>query len=171
MTGREIRNAAEIYVGHELEDDIVLTAINEAVTLIGDFGFVHGTITIESESNEEHYLPSDITNVITVFRGNQEYEGWRVIGDSIFFGEEGTYTIRARRIPSRLANLDEELDTNVAYHNAVLRYVRAFALQASSDDPGDKRHRFDSFEETVVSIHNRLNRSRQPKTVKVIRHA
>ena len=172
MTGREIRNAAEVYVGESIENDMALIAINEALTVIGDMGLIYGTVTIQAESGQEYYMPADFTNIRTVYDSdNQPYSGWSQLGDAIRFEDAGEYKVYSRRTPSRLTSIDEIPDVSDSYHNSIVRFLRLFAIQAGSDEIRDKRHRFDSFEEDVSKIHSGLNRVRQPRQVKVIRHA
>lgn len=173
MTGHEIVKAAEVYIGKSIELDVALTAINEAIRKIADMGLVYDTVNINvTQADQWVKLPNDLTNVLRVYNMNgRPYDGWEVMGGKIKFSDCGSYTVHLRRIPARLTDLSEEPDINEGYHNSIVRYVREFAMKTMSSDFAYKTPNFDGFEIEVLKTYSYLNKRRQPRQVKVIRHA
>lgn len=173
MTGREIVNAAEVYVGKSIETNMALIAINEAMRVIADMGLVYGTISLNgAKSGEWKKLPNNLTHVLRVYdnEGNT-FEGWEEIGGAIRVFSDGDFTIQARKIPNKMIDLGETPDINDGFHTSIVRFVREFALQAKAEDPAYKFHNFDAFKEEVMKTNRYLNRRRNPKQIRVIRHA
>jgi len=85
MTGSEIRQAVEMYVGKSIDADIMLVAINEATRKVGEMGLLYGELMIsDTEAGKDYYLPNDLLHVFTVHDENGEnYDNWNVIGDRI----------------------------------------------------------------------------------------
>lgn len=172
MTGHEIVNAAEVYIGQPIEADMALIAINEAIRVIADMGLVYGTISLENiEANQWQHLPDDYTHVLRVYDADGGiYDDWEEIGGAIRFSDSGDYAIHARRIPTRITSLSQEPEINEGFHNSLVRFVRDFAMQAMSDDFRSKSHNFDAFKEEALKTYGYLSRRRRPRKIKVIRH-
>lgn len=171
VTGREMRHAAEMYVGKSIDEDMALVAINEATRKIGDMGLLYGEITIENaEAGKVYYLPNDLLHVFSVVNQHgRSYEDWNVTGERLIFKAPGTYTVIARKIGSGLKSLDEEPDIHEAYHGAIVDYLREFAMSAKSEDPRSKTMLYERFERDVTNTFHFLRRQRQPRTIKVVR--
>ncbi len=173
MTGHEIVNEAEVYVGYPIESDMALVAINEAMRVIADLGLVYDTISLDSVcAREWKALPSNFTHVLRVYDINGDiYDDWEEIGGKIRFGDSGSYSVQFRKLPKRMADLLETPDINEGFLNSIVRFVREFAMQAKAEDFRYKNHDFTAFKEEVMKTHGYLTRRRRPKQVKVIRHA
>lgn len=171
MTGSEIRQAVEMYVGRPIDADIMLVSINEAIRKIGELGLLYGEITVsDAEAGKNYYLPNDLLHVFSVYnQDGNSYEDWAVVGDQIKFGDAGTYTISARKIGKKMVSLTEEVGINEAYHSAIVDYIRRFVMEAKSEDLNYKTMRFDRFEADVTNTFRFLRRKRQPRTIKVVR--
>lgn len=173
MTGHEIVNAAEVYIGQPIEADMALIAINEAIRVIADMGLAYGTITLDGvEAKKWQHLPDDYTHVLRVYDVNGDiYDNWEEVGGAIRLGDNGDYTIHARRIPTRITSLSQEPEINEGFHNSLVRFVRDFVMQAMSDDFRSKTHNFDAFKEEALKTYGYLSRHKRPNKIKVIRHA
>ena len=172
MNGLEITNAAEAYTGSAIKEDVALVAINEALSRLGDMGFIYGQVTLANvEANKWYRMPSDLTNIISVIDENGDvYDDWWDRFDMIRFKDAGDKVIQARKLPDRMISLDETPDCPAAYHNVIVTYLRHFILN-SADEQYAGRMRFDKFEQDATHIFNQLRRKRQPRQMKVIRHA
>lgn len=170
MTGLEIRNAAEVYTGKPIPDDVALLAINEALAKLGDMGLLYGEITVEAKAGEVYYLPADLLHIFVIYDlMGQPYENYHLAGDRIVFRDSGTYTIVARKLAKPLEKLNAIPDVNEAYHNVLVSYLRAFVMQMYSENPADKNMRFDRFEYDAAQVFKMLRRRRMPKEIKVVR--
>ena len=117
MTGHEIVNEAEVYVGYPIESDMALVAINEAMRVIADLGLVYDTISLDSVcAREWKALPSNFTHVLRVYDINGDiYDDWEEIGGKIRFGDSGSYSVQFRKLPKRMADLLETPDINEGF--------------------------------------------------------
>lgn len=169
MTGNEIRNAAETYVGKPISNDLALIGINEALSKIGEMGLLYGKIRINAQAGERYTLPEDALHVFSVQDPNGiGYEGWSLIGEEIRFSDGGEYIISARKLPKRMENLSDEPDIHRVFHQAIVDYLREFAVQSFASFE-DKSPNFEIFETSVSRAFSFMRRQRQPRQIRVVR--
>lgn len=169
MTGNEIRNAAEVYLGKNISNDSALIGINEALNKIGEMGLLYGKIRVNAQAGESYSLPKDALHVFSVSDLNGvNYENWSLVGEEIRFADSGEYIISARKLSKKLENLSEEPDIHRVFHQSLVEYLREFASQSFAEF-GEKNPDFTMFETSANKAFSFLRRQRQPRQIKVVR--
>ncbi len=171
MTGKDIRFSAELYVGRDIEDDIVLCVINEALDSIMDLGLVFEEEGINAEAGVWTTLPKTVTNILSVEDSNGEpYDKWEQKRNRIRLAHSGAYTINYRISPTHIQSMDEEPDTHPIFHRAIVNYLRSFILMIGNKEP-HPHMATEKFQQDILNIHQQIKRKRTPKQVRVIRNA
>ncbi len=161
MTGHEIRKMAESLIGTAITDTQAVSAINEAMTRIGDLGLIYGEIPVPNAvPGQWYHLPEDALHVRSVVDENNNQVDWSLLGNSIQFHTGGNLTINARKLAKKYKNVQEEPDIHPAFHGLLVNYLRAIAI---------KQLDLNMFEEETRRISLMLRRARQPRTIRVVR--
>jgi hypothetical protein len=144
MTGNEIHNAAAAYINGGIDENDALIAINEAMTKLGDMALVYDQATGDDlggdgfDAGEWYDLPANLTNIVEVLDSkNKQYSAWTSYGNTIRFADTGTYTIVYRRMPIPLAALTADPEIHVAFHPALVTYVKAWHKLREDDKNAD----------------------------------
>ena len=161
MTGHEIRKMAETLIGTAITDTQTLSAINEAMIRIGDLGLIYGEITVPNAMPGQWYhLPNDAIHVRGVVDEKNNPVDWSLLGNSIQFHTGGNLTIKARKLAKKFEDVSEEPDIHPAFHGLLVNYLRAIVT---------KQLDLGLFEQEARRISLMLRRSRQPRTIEVVR--
>jgi len=175
LSGSDIQDYVETRLGREVDQKKILTAINEAAIEIGDLGLLYDTISVKVDDISQWYnLPNDYTFVEQVIfkRGSTDYlyhdYTWRT--GSISFGDEGEFTIVARKLPEKIDLLGEPItELHPLYHNAIKFYVLGWIKENNDYSSQEAEKLYQKFEERVIRARNTLIRSKSPSTWQVIR--
>lgn len=171
MTGEEIRQEAIRYSGFDITEEDALAWINEALRRLGDMGLVYGRLDVDAQAEVSYVLPPDALHIVRVEHraSRRPYDGWRLVGDEIIFHDTGQYTVYARRMPPPLQFIEEEPSVHMAFHQAIVFYVRGMAKLKDDDASPDGHALLQRFEEEATRVFRQLQRSRSPRTIRVIR--
>lgn len=161
MTGHEIRKMAETLIGTAITDTQTISAINEALIRIGDLGLIYGEVPVPNAvPGQWHHLPKDALHVRSVVDEKNNPVDWSLLGNSIQFHTGGNLTINARKLAKKFKSIQEEPDIHPSFHGLLVNYLRAIAI---------KQLDLNMFEEEARRISLMLRRSRQPRTIRVVR--
>jgi len=174
MTGLQIKAAVELYIDDTLESTNVLTAINEAISIIGDMALVFDKVESDYKANMWYPLPAGCTYVdeVNICDGtNSVYTGYRIKGNEILFGSSNRYIINYRRQPRGIASLNDTPEIHEAYHQPIVTYVKGWVRLVDDEDSNDGLRLMAQWEKDIQRVYNMLKRKRSPKQVMVMRHA
>lgn len=173
MTAQEIKAAAENYIDEAIDDDEAVTAINAAMSKIGDIALVYDSIQGPeggAEANVWYDLPDNVTHIVEVLdaEGNS-YSDYKVRDNMILFSNSGTYTISYRRLPNSITGILEIPEIHPAYHQCLVTYLIGWWKLKDDDESPDGLRHMQQFEADVMRVFNALRRRRGPKTITVVR--
>jgi len=171
MTGIEIKQSAENYIDEFIDDPQATTAINRALSLIGDMALIYEEIEVKATSREWYLLPMTTTNVRAVEDSDgNSYYGFRVRDSLISFDDPGTYTVFYRRLPKPISGLLDTPEVHPAYHQVLVTYLIGWWKLQDDDESPDGIRNMQQFELDAMRVFNSLRRSqRGTKKVKVVR--
>lgn len=174
MTGLEIKAAVDLYLDDTTDSTDALTAINEAISIIGDMALIFDTHSATSyEANVWYNLPESCTYVdeININDGkNTIYTGYRIKGNQILFSNAGNYIIHYRRQPNVLTSLSNTPEIHVVYHSALVTYLKAWARLKDDEENIDGQRLITQWEKDIQRAFNTLRRKRGNEQVLVVRH-
>lgn len=152
FTGQDILNDSEAYIGDSLDKSHAITAINEALSVLGWRAMAFMESPIAADSGQWYALPAGLIAVREVRTADGLlYVGWREMGGKIAFQLAGTYTIIGTRLPTPLqpaseleadldAALSEDIEAHDAFRPALTHYVQGwFKLQDDDESTDGKR--------------------------------
>lgn len=169
MTGVQAKEQAELYVGAEIEEALII--INECLNIIGDAAshFDEEDIPIAAVTNGTWVeLPSDTTSIIKVENDSgipiSEWESrgtrLRVLTGGV---PDGDYSAIIRRMVPVLADLEEEIDIHPLFNTAIVLYLRSFAKLADDDSSPDGDKQLQMFNAELAKAHGTLEQIRRVK--------
>lgn len=174
MTGNDIKDKVERYTDMTVSDDLILDAINEAISWLGNMNYIIDVITISPEAEKEYGLPSDLIKILSIEDTEKDfyYENYLIDGNIIRFKDEGNYMIYAQRNPDEIDRMSKELPLHSMLQSCILNYVKGYA-KVTIDDTSEDGHRLlQKFEQDSVKAYQTLTRNQKtPSKVRVIRHA
>lgn len=162
MTGQEAKELAELYLGAEIPEALVI--INEALNIIGDMALNHDDVTIPAGSIGSWVsLPSDTTAVIKVVDSNERpSSSWELRGLKLRLNEgEGDHSVVIRRLVTPLQNLSQDIDIHPAFYSSIVFYLRAFSKLADDDTSTDGKEHLALFQSEVQKAHMTLMQIRK----------
>ena len=172
MTGLEIKEAGERYLGITLPEEEVVFIINEALARFGDLGVVHAETEVDAEAGIWYEMPEDLTSILQVRDVEGEiYYGYETRGSRIRFKSTGHYNILARRLPSPIEAITDTPEVHPILHRALVSYVRGWIKVRDDDESQDGHRLLSQSDEEALRHYNMLMRRRWPQQVKVFRHA
>src|SRR5690606_15360682 len=118
-----------------------------------------------------YVLPPDALHIVRVeHRDNRRpYDGRRLVGAEIIFHDTGHYPVYARRMPPPLPSFEDEPSVSTALDQAIVFYVRGMAKLKDDDASPNGHALLQRFEEEATRAFRQLQRSRSPRTIRVIR--
>ncbi len=151
MTVAQITQVAELYCGRNIENDIALQAINQALMTIGDLGLVMDTEEyLNSVANRWEDLPDSTTGIVTVEElvniadpGDpaelevRPFMKWKVRTGEILFQEDGDFQVVYRRMPAKVVSISEVPDAHPIFHRPVALYLQSFVKTMRDDNNPD----------------------------------
>lgn len=162
MNVSRIRNLVEIFCGVSIEDDMLLSLVNEGLAMIGDLANNHVDIEITSTNREWMKLDSDITNVITVTKEDgKPFAGWTTRGTSIRFDESGMYNVTVKKMPKDVTSVTDEPDCHPMFHRALVTYLRGMVKLIRNDQSAIGAQLLKQSESEITRVHGVLERTRQ----------
>lgn len=178
MTGTEIQSYIEARMGTQVESDLVIMAINEAIDMLGDDTLLYDTIEDFNVSNSSQWysLPPDYTVVKKVTTTNDDgkevlYMKWNYRNGEISFNDEKTYTITARKLSHHISDIADDLGLHRLYDNAIKFYALAWFKENDDDNDQAVTKYYERFNTAAQKAANTLIRTKAPRNVRVIRHA
>jgi len=174
LTGTEILSYCETRLGRNLDSDLALMAINEAIAEIGDMGLLYDTVDVEVTDTDDVYnMPDDWTVINKVIlHKDKEYlfQNYTFKAGQIRFFEEGNFTIIARKMPDDIEILSEPITAvHPLYHNAIKFYTLAWMKENDDFEDQTAHMLYEKFERGVSRAAKTLSRSKVPSKVRVIR--
>jgi hypothetical protein len=171
VTAQEIKAAAENYIDEAIDDDEAVTAINAALSKIGDIALIYDTVVITDAVGRTWLaLPQTTTYVVEVVDADGNvYDGWRVRDNRIWFADPGTYTVHYRRLPNPISGILDTPEVHQAYHQCLVTYLIGWWKLKDDDESPDGLRNMQQFEADVMRVFNTLRRKRGPMTVTVVR--
>jgi hypothetical protein len=173
MTGLEIKSAVDLYMDDSMNTTDALTAINEAISFIGDMALIFDKVSSFYEANKWYDLPSACTYIdeVNINDGyNTIYTGYRIKGNQILFGTAGNYIVHYRRQPNALTSLSNTPEVHVAYHSALVTYAKAWGRLKDDDESIEGQRLMAQWEKDIQRVFNILRRKRGNEQVLVVRH-
>lgn len=174
MTGRDILEKAERYIGRKPDELVVIDGIQEAINWLGNKGYIIDTINVNATAKQRYDLPSDLIRIIKIEnqKENKYYYNYILDGNRIRFGDDGEYKIFAEKHPFLIENIDKDLNLHSMLEGCVLTYVKGHCKVVLDDTSEDGHRLLKKFKEDAVMAYRTLKRGQaNPSKVKVIRHA
>ena len=162
MNVAQMRQSAEMYCGVAVEDDVLITAVNEALESIGDLGLIFEEETLTGSTPGTWYvLPVTTTNIVNVFKDGAPYSQWQTRGYEIKFSEAGDYVVTLQKMPEYVDAGADIPECHLLFHKAIVTYLRAF-IKLTKDDTNQDGHKLmDLFYKEVERISAILQRNRK----------
>ncbi len=170
MTGEEIRQAAQAYVDEMIEDEDALAAINEGISKLGDMALIYAETEIVATGGTWYTLPANLVRIAQVLDSDgYTYIHYSVIDGRISFVYDDTYTIRYRRPPVRLTNLDQSPELHELFHPCLVDYLVGWWKLKEDDQNPDGLRKMQEYREGASRAYQMLLRNRAPGRVIVVR--
>jgi len=171
MTGIEIKQSAENYIDEFIDDPEAVTAINRALSLIGDMALIYEEAEVEAKESRKWYpLPNTTTNVRAVEDAwGVPYYAFRVRDSLISFDDAGIYTVFYRRLPKNITGILDTPEVHPAYHQVLVTYLIGWWKLKDDDENPDGLRNMQQFEQDTLRVFNTLRRTRGPKSIEVVR--
>ena len=162
MNVAQMRQSAEKYCGTAIEDDILLTAVNEALESIGDLGLIFDEKELLlSVAGTWYELPDTTTNIVNVFKEGKPYSQWQTRGYEIKFADAGDYVVTLQKMPEYVEVGADIPECHLLFHKAIVTYLRAFIKLTKDDSSQDGHKLMDLFYKEVERISAILQRNRK----------
>ncbi|MEW6045008.1 MAG: hypothetical protein AB1609_00765 [Bacillota bacterium] len=168
MTGKEIKTAAEAYIGETMDDTDALEGINAALRWLNDNGLVYDSTEIAAEAKTWTSLPVNFITVSEVTNSAGElYTDYRQRVGQIIFAEADTYTVFGRRVVAQLANLNETPELHLAFHGSLVDHLIGWWKLKQDPDDADGDYHVKKFERDAMRTSLTLRSSRGPATATI----
>lgn len=177
MTGSEILSYCEKRLGRNVDSDLVLEAINEGLRTIADQGLLYNEIELTVDDVSQKYnMPPDYTYIEKVIKiGEDEdyiYKDYNFLGGQISFEDGGDYIITARRMPSDIENISDELiEIHPMFYNPLKYYTLAWLKENNNFASKGAQVLYKRFKRGIDKASKTLLRSKSPRSWTVIRNA
>lgn len=185
MTGSEIKTRAENLLLATIDNTVALASINEAIDKIAELGLVTDTLNGHddagtSSTKETWYaLAANVVDVQEVEDSDGDtYDSYRIKPGSaleIWFKDTGVYTIYARKFPTNLSALSQDLKTDGGlhrnFHQPLVEFVRGVALIRDDEDSRAGLMYMERFEQAVLRAYRSVLRTNRNSQITVQRQA
>lgn len=177
MTGSDVQGFVEMLLGRTVDDNLIITAINDSMQEMGDMNMYYGTIDVNDVTNEdqEYSLPDDFTMIelIKKLEDDKEYifEDYEYRNGIVTFNAEGDFTIIARRIPDEISVLGDTITGLHKLYNMAVKWYALYYTRLSEDmDDQTAQRLYNQFKEKVIRAKRTLIGTKEIAQFDVIRH-
>ncbi len=171
MTGKQIKAAAEKYIGETIDDVDAIEGINQALVWLGDRAGLWGEITIQAAADTWYDLPNDCLGVLEVQAASGQVQQFEKRDNRIRFAAGDTYTVRYRKLPPEMTALTEEPAVHKVFHRILATGLAAWWKLKDDDESADGLRLLAKFERDANEAAALLRRKPGPATVQVVRGA